>query len=301
MRAVMAIWLRGCRVLAISDYLDSCVSEKWCHVQWQIHYAIINLDVACMKNIRCVDVCSVLAAEHVERKGRVVLAAFDFNREYILSSADLGFRNERMVHLDTDFFGRDEDVLDVFTNGNESADFNVVESPVGDKVLCGFTHSRRVMNFVLDYYAVMFHKPDVGLDLQKTEDCIEIVEIFIKEFPHLSACPGEVCEEICLILILGELFRYAALADTSCALNQYVVIVGILVFLCLKSIVDFPFHRFSLISNVACCAHICDIKKAEIYTFTRHYKGRDNIFSRDSELRICTFPQNQSRYFVMAA
>ncbi len=60
------------------------MSEKRRHVQRQIDYAVVNLAVACMEDIRRADICPVLAAELVERNGRVVLPALDFNRKYIL-------------------------------------------------------------------------------------------------------------------------------------------------------------------------------------------------------------------------
>ena len=65
-------------------------------MQRQIDYAAVNLAVACMEDIRRVDICPVLAAELVERNGRVVLPALDFNRKYILSAANLGLRNEKI-------------------------------------------------------------------------------------------------------------------------------------------------------------------------------------------------------------
>lgn len=76
--------------------MSRCRSEKRRHVQRQIGDAVFCRDVVRVKDIGRVDVCPVLAPEFIERNRCVGSPAFDFDWRYVLPSADLRLRDEKV-------------------------------------------------------------------------------------------------------------------------------------------------------------------------------------------------------------
>ena len=173
----------------------------------------------------------------------------DERHRRLVSQSPEEFLEIHREHLDTAFFRRDQDVLDILVDRNQRTCLKVVIATVLDKMLDRLAGTGKLLDFIKNHETPVAWQVHVELREKIHEERVQIIEVFIKIPLDLRLHLREVNQEIGIVFVPGKLLGNVALTHAARTINHQGRATVTLVLPVNKFIVDFSSHINGLSSS----------------------------------------------------
>ena len=124
------------------------------------------------------------------------------------------------IHLDMSFFGRNNDVLDIFPDRHKRPCFQIIIPAIRNQIFDCRPRTGEHLHLVKNNKGFMFIQFDVVVSGQIHKQSIQIVQVIPEQIFDFIAYTIEVNQQIRLILRFGKLFCHITLPYTPRTVNQ---------------------------------------------------------------------------------
>ena len=180
----------------------------------------------------------------------------DICEDLFLAQGRTEFFEIHRIHGDFSFLRWNDDVADIFPNGNQRSGFYIIISAISHQCLDSFPGPWKSLYLIKNHQRLPVIQSNSKLGLEQHKECIQIVKVLVEVISDFASNLAEVYQHIGSIFLFSKILDYRRLSHTPCALDQQRPGTLCILFPLKKSLVHLSLENHGLSTSVTYIIHL---------------------------------------------